>query len=238
MMKSAFVFPAKVKLGRLLILGTVLAAFVCFVGTARADSISGSVWAGATVYPDSLSTTPPSGTPTATFTVSNPTGNIFDFYSSTDDDLTGFLTDGGTNGNTVTYLTGSDQSGSCGTVTLATCGINNDVMEFTGSVYLVNGDTYTVDKDDAAYLAINGVAVLEGLTDSASENLSFTWAGATGSQDFVLLYQEVNGGPAVLESDMTVSPEPSSLLLMGTGLLGLAFFVYWRGRARHAVLHS
>jgi hypothetical protein len=228
------------KFSKLAVIGVVLAASMCLTGTARAESISGSVWAGAAVYPANLSTTPPSGTPTATFTISNPSGDIFDFYSSTDDNLTGFLTDDGINGNTVTYLTGGNQVGSCSGVTLASCGINNDVMEFTGTTYLVKGATYSVTKDDAAYLLINGVSMLDSssLTDTAALTDYFTWTGATGTQDFVLLYLEVNGGPAVLDSDMTATPEPSSLLLLSTGFLSLAFVIFRMKRASSLVLHS
>ncbi len=231
------------KSGKLAVIGAVLAASMCLAGTAHADSITGSVWAGATVYPNNLSTTPPAGTPTATFTISNPTGNIFNFYSSTDNNLTGFLTTGTnglSNGNTVTYLTGGNQVGSCGGVTLANCGINNDVMQFTGTTYLVNGATYSVTKDDAVYLLINGVSVLDpsSLGDTAALTDYFTWTGATGTYDFNFIYQEVNGGPAVLESNMTATPEPSSLLLLGTGFLGLAFALFRKNKPSGLVLHS
>ncbi len=36
----------------------------------------------------------------------------------------------------------------------------------------------------------------------------------------------------------TATPEPSSLLLLGSGLLGLALVVFWRGKASGLVLHS
>jgi hypothetical protein len=34
------------------------------------------------------------------------------------------------------------------------------------------------------------------------------------------------------------TPEPSSLLLLGSGLLGLAMLVFWRGKSSRLVLHS
>jgi hypothetical protein len=238
MKKFIFASLARVKPSKVAIVGAVLAASMSLTGTVRADSVTGSVWAGATVFPNSLSTNWSSlGTPTATFTVSNPTGNIFNFFSSTDSDLTSFLTNNGTNGNTVAYLTGGDQTGSSSN-RLATYGINNDVMLFTGTTYLVNGMTYSITKDDAAYLTINGVTEISALSDTSAESYSFVWLGATGTYNFDLLYQEVNGPNAVLTSDITATPEPSSLLLLGSGLLGLAFVVFRKNKPAGLVLHT
>jgi hypothetical protein len=223
---------------KLTILAAVFAGFACLATAALAGpiTVTGTVWAGATAFPNNLATTPPAGTPTATFAVSNSSGNIFNFYSSTDNDLTSFLTNGGSNGNAVTYLTGGDLNNGtegCAVTAGASCGINNTVMEFTGTTYMVNGANYSVTKDDAAYLLMNGISVLpsNSLGDTAADLDPFTWTGATGTYDFDLLYQEVNGAPAVLQSSMTVTPEPGSLFLVGTGLLMFAGLVRRRLRA-------
>jgi hypothetical protein len=62
----------------------------------------------------------------------------------------------------------------------------------------------------------------------------------TGTYSYEVIYAEVNGGPAVLSADVTSSatPEPSSLLLMGTGLLGLAFALFRKNKPAGLVLHS
>jgi len=229
----------KTNLGKLLIFGAVLAALLVLTTAARADStLYGKVWAGATSYPANLSTTPPSGTPDVTFAITNPTtSNMFGFYSQTDNDLTGFLTNGGTNGNVVTYLTGDNQNNvaeGCTVTPGGTCGINNDVIEFTGTTYMVNGQTYSLTKDDTAYLVIGGDPVVTALNDTAAETLFFTWGGATGTYAFDALYSEVNGAPATLKSDIAVTPEPGNMLLLGTGLL-VAAFVFRRQVMGHAV---
>jgi hypothetical protein len=47
-----------------------------------------------------------------------------------------------------------------------------------------------------------------------------------------------DGASVVGNSLVAASPEPSSLLLLGSGLLGLALVVFWRGKGTSLVLHS
>ena len=244
-----------VKLGKLIASGAVLVAFLCVAGAARADNVvlTGSVWTnGTSLNGFSAFTVPPAGTPDYTFTVSNTTGNIFNFYSSDDANLNTFLTNfnGGANGDTVNYVTGGSgsqvtQNNPCPSGSGNTCtgGINNDVMEFTGSAWLNQGSTYEVTHDDGIYLSINGgndVWSGTAATPTAAETSSFQWMGASGSYNFTLWFAEVNGAPAVLESDLTTTPEPPSLFLLGFGLLGLAFLVFRKGvkTSSHPVLNT
>lgn len=220
------------RFSKILACGAVLGASLCLAGNASADTMSGSVWENAAFY--TSPTTPftiPTGTPNITMTISGPGSYLFQMYSGTDSDLTDFITNSGTNGNSVTYNTGADQHSAttcAGSSPYNTsCGINNDVMEFTGLTSLVNGKTYHITHDDGMYLYIGTSQVINAGDPTSADTSAFTWGGATGDYSFSLYYDEVNGAPATLSSpDFAVAPEPSSLLLLGTGLLGLALLLF------------
>ena len=249
----------KLNFRNLAAVAAVFAASSFLAGTARADSsLNFSVWAGATSYTN-LSTpfTIPTIAASITGKITDPSNSI-NFFSATDNNLSGFLQTGSTgtpypgytpfsNMNTVNYLTGGNQvySGMGNVPAGTTGGINNDVMDFTGTTYLQQGATYSVAHDDGMYLEIGGTWIWAPGSYTGNPTIgeaqTFKWKQSSGPQNFSLWYSEVNGSPAVLRSDIALTPEPPSLLLLGTGLLGLAFLLFRRKVAKpvsHATLSA
>jgi hypothetical protein len=203
------------KLSKLTVLGAVLAAFVCLSSTARADSTNGTYW---NCYLDVSSCTSlieapvaasaPTATPSATFTAT------------------------------------SSSSGTVFSFDLPGKGYNGDSDLYKFLTTLVAGTQYEFTHDDGLILYLtdsNGITTkaINSPGATAADTSDFT-VSKSGTYYYEVLYAEVNGGPGVLTSDIVsnATPEPSALLFMGTGLLGLALLVFWRGKAPRLVHHS
>ena len=155
----------------------------------------------------------PHGAPNATF--SSPNGPI-NFTSGAGYTLSQFLL---SNPGTI-ILTGS--AGDLGTL-LDTGGVGT-MLEFTGQVSVVNGQTFTVTHDDGLQLQIGSLLVVDEPGPTAPVTTTVTYTGPTGTFGFDLVYGECCGPPAELQTSLPLQavPEPESyaMLLAGLGLMG------------------
>ncbi|HEX4156394.1 MAG TPA: PEP-CTERM sorting domain-containing protein [Acidobacteriaceae bacterium] len=193
---------------RVFCLSSALAAMMSLAGAAHAEDISVTVWNNQPAYPAVLSSTVPSGPSFATFTASS---FDFDVPSGGDGTIQGFVNSGSGTGLTCT-----------GGGTACTSATNlNDTYEFLGETYLVGGQTYSFTHDDGMYLFLNGSMYINAGTPTTAITNTFS-VTTSGTYDFEVLYTNVNALPSVLQSDISATPEPGSLALLGSGLLGLA----------------
>jgi hypothetical protein len=105
--------------------------------------------------------------------------------------------------------------------------LNNTEIVITGLQYLSSGwNKFYITHDDGVSISMPGVSFTfdqPGPTSPVIDYFAINNPGAPGNYNFTLNYAECCGAPAVLVTNLgTATPEPGTLLMLGSGVLGLA----------------
>jgi hypothetical protein len=124
-----------------------------------------------------------------------------------------------TGGGTLSAFTHGSQTALNTTTFSGTNFTTATLMEFT--VTLTNPQHVVITHDDGISIWNSGNTVdfLDASAPTVAETSTVDLAPGT----YNLWYAEVNGLPAVLDFDVTAVPEPMTMAVFGSGLLGLAF---------------
>ena len=114
----------------------------------------------------------------------------------------------------------------------ATASLDNSHVLIIGAVLLAKGaNNFVVTHDDGVKISFGALGGVDDPGPTSAVPSSFTvTAPSAGVYPFVLNYNECCGPPAVLEwtyasgGPVTFAPVPCTMLLMGTGLAGLAAY--------------
>lgn len=196
-----------------LCIGTAVALFA-FSGLAQAAVVTGSIYenqaaASANATPANV----PGGPADVTFTAPSP----LSFTSGGAYTIGEFLTSGG-----ASVLTGGAKLGDT---------LQNTLFNFTGTVSVTNGQTFTAGHDDGLTLVIGGLTVINAPLKTSFVNTTQTYTGPTGTFAFQLVYGECCGAPAELAISLPLTsavPEPSTWAMMILGFVGVGFVSYRR----------
>jgi hypothetical protein len=149
-------------------------------------------------------------TPTSTLTFSNKTGSATVSAFSTSGSLTSVV------GDDVTFVTNP--------LTLSAAGADGKELFSTGDGVTFTISTLDVVLDSKSFLDLSGIG---WLTQAGDAPVEAYWS-----------FSSTKSGGTTFGIDINPVPEPSDLLMLGTGLLGLAFVAFRKSKSAGLVLQA